>query len=76
MAAKRKQGGHPARQDDATDRLFRTMRATVELVRELDGRLSPDADVHLRAAALGMMTAYAELTGLPAPIQILGGQQQ
>ncbi|MFF2029531.1 hypothetical protein [Arthrobacter sp. NPDC058192] len=70
---KRKPGGHTARTDPATDRLFRTMRATVELVRDLDGRLSDDANVHLRAAALGVMTAYGELTGLPAPIQIIEG---
>ena len=75
MTPRTKPRGHPAKQDPDIDRLFRTMRATVELVRDLDGRLSPDAMVHLRASALGMMTAYAEIAGLPAPIQILGEQQ-
>lgn len=67
----KQRGGHPAKQDPGVDRLFRTMRANVELVRELDGRLSPEAHLNLKAAALGMMVAYAELTGLPAPHEIL-----
>lgn len=75
MTARTKPRGHPARQDPSTDKLFRTMRAAVELVRDLDGRLSPDAELHLRASALGMMTVWAELSGMPAPIQILGEQQ-
>jgi hypothetical protein len=32
--------------------------------------------VLVRASALGMMHTYAAMTGLPAPDQILGGQQQ
>jgi hypothetical protein len=73
VTAKRKSGGHPAKQDPDVAKLFRTMRATVELVQDLKGKVSPDADVNLRAAALGMMHTYAELTGLPAPAEILGG---
>ena len=73
MTPRRKPGGHPAKQDPDIDRLFRTMRSTVELVQTLNGRLTPEADVNLRAAALGMMTTYAELTGLPKPNQILEG---
>jgi len=49
------------------------MRATVELVKDLKGKVSDEADVNLRAAALGMMHTYAELAGLPAPTEILGG---
>ena len=75
MTTRKTPRGHPAKQDPAVAKLFRTMRATVELVQELNGKLSPDADVNLRAAALGMMTTYAELTGLPAPNQILGVNQ-
>lgn len=75
MTARTKPRGHPARQDPSADKLFRTMRAAVELVRDLDGRLTDDAMVNLRASALGMMTAYAELAGLPAPIQILGADE-
>ena len=70
MTARTKPRGHPARQDADTDRLFRTMRAAVELVRDLDGRLSPDAELHLRASALGMMHVYSALTGLPDPITL------
>jgi hypothetical protein len=73
VTPKRKPGGHPAKADPRVDRLFRTMRATVELVQELDGKLSPDGMLQLKAAALGQMGAYAELTGLPVPNQILGG---
>lgn len=69
--SRKKPGGHPARTDPATDRLFRTMKSTVELVQALDGRLSDDALLNLKAAALGQMNAYAELTGLPKPDQIL-----
>lgn len=54
-------------------KLFRTMRATVELVKDLNGKVSDEADVNLRAAALGLMHTYAELTGLPAPTEIIGG---
>lgn len=74
MTAKRKPGGHPAKQDPNVAQLFRTMRNTVELVKDLDGKLSDDGHLQLKAAALGLMGAYAELTGLPAPNQILGGK--
>lgn len=73
MTTKRKPGGHPAKQDESVAKLFRAMRATVELVRELDGRLSPEGHLNLRAAALGSMWAYSELAGLPAPDEIIGG---
>jgi len=75
MTPRKKPGGHPAKQDPAVAKLFRTMRAAVELVQELDGRLSDEGDVNLRASALGMMTAYAEIAGLPKPETIIGGQQ-
>jgi len=75
MTARRKPGGHPAKQDPDIAKLFRTMRATVELVRELEAKLSEDGLIHLRAAALGQMTAYAELTGLPNPYQIIEGDK-
>jgi hypothetical protein len=66
-----KRGGHPAKADPDVDRLFRTMKAGVELVRDLDGKLGEDAHLSLKAATLGLMVAYAELTGLPAPHEIL-----
>lgn len=73
MTQRKKPGGHPAKQDPDVAKLFRTMRATVELVKDLKGKVSDEADVNLRAAALGMMHTYAELAGLPAPTEILGG---
>jgi hypothetical protein len=75
LTTKRKPGGHPAKQDPDVAKAFRTMRAAVELVQALDGKLSPDNHLHLRAAALGLMHAYAELSGQPAPNEILGGKQ-
>jgi hypothetical protein len=72
---KRKPGGHPAKQDEATAKLFRTMRSTVELVQELDGKLQPETMLQLKAAALGLMGTYAAVTGLPAPDAIIGGKQ-
>jgi hypothetical protein len=72
---KRKPGGHPAKQDDHVAKLFRTMRNTVELVQELDGRLNPETMLQLKAAALGTMWVYSELAGLPAPDQIVGGKK-
>jgi len=72
---KRKPGGHPAKQDEATAKLFRTMRNTVELVQELDGKLNPETMLQLKAAALGLMGSYAAITGLPAPDTIIGGKQ-
>ena len=75
MSGRRKPGGHPAKQDPDVARTFRSMKSTVELVRDLEGRLTPDAHLNLRAAALGLMHTYAELAGLPAPNHILGAQQ-
>lgn len=75
MTQKRKPVGHPAKQDPDIARTFRTMRATVELVRDLEPRLTPDTHLHLRAAALGLMHTYAQLTGLPKPTDILQGEK-
>jgi len=71
---RRKQSGHPARQDTETERLFRTMRTTVELVQTLDSRLTPERMLELKAAALGLMGAYSELANLPSPTELLGGK--
>jgi hypothetical protein len=65
--------GHPARKDPNIDKLFRAMKANVELVRDLEGRLTEEKHVYLKAAALGLMHAYSELTGLPAPDQVIKG---
>ena len=73
MTPRTKPRGHPAKQDPSVAKLFRTMRAAVELVRDLDGRLSAEADVNLRASALGMMHIYAELSGMSTPETIIGG---
>ena len=51
------------------------MRTTVELVQTLDGKLTPERMLELKAAALGLMWCYSELTGLPAPDQILGRKE-
>ena len=72
---KRKPSGHPARQDTETEKLFRAMRTTVELVQALDQRLTPERMLELKAAALGLMTVYAELTNLPSPTELLGRKE-
>lgn len=68
---KRKPKGHPAKTDPSVDKMFRVMRASVELVKELNGKLTPENDVNLRASALGMMYVYSELTGLPSPSEVI-----
>ncbi|UYL88377.1 hypothetical protein SEA_EVEPICKLES_90 [Arthrobacter phage EvePickles] len=73
MSGRRKPGGHPAKQDPDVAKLFRAMRSTVELVRDLEGKLAPEVHLNLRASALGMMHTYAAMTGLPAPTEILKG---
>ena len=75
MTPRPKPRGHPAKQDPATAKLFRTMRAAVELVQELNGRLSAEADVNLRACALGLMHTYSELVGLPKPETIINQEK-
>lgn len=75
MTPRTKPRGHPAKQDAAIAKLFRTMRAAVELVQELDGRLSAEADVNLRASALGLMNTYSELVGLPKPETIINQEK-
>ena len=69
----RKPGGHPAKQDPDVAKTFRTMKSTVELVRDLETKLTPEAHLHLKAAALGLMHVYAEQTGMPAPTELIGG---
>lgn len=64
-------GGHPARQDATTKKLFATMRANVELVRDLQGKMSESRHEMLRASALGLMFAYSEIAGLPDPIDVV-----
>jgi hypothetical protein len=71
----KQKGGHPAKQDPDVAKLFRTMRSAVELVRDLDGKVSDDTLWDMKASALGMMVAYSELTGLPSPTEILTGEE-
>ncbi|QOC56440.1 hypothetical protein SEA_PAELLA_119 [Arthrobacter phage Paella] len=75
MASKKK-SGHPAKQDKEVARLSKVLEASVELVRDLDGRLSPDAQEKLSLASLGLMVAYFELTGKPSPIQLILTDQE
>ena len=50
------------------------MRATVELVRDLEPRLTDDAHLELKAAAYALMNTYAEITGLPKPNEVIKGK--
>lgn len=60
--------GHPAKRSPEAVKLERAMRDTVGLVRSLQGRVSEENHIHLRASALGLMVAYSDLTGLPSPL--------
>lgn len=73
MTKKRKKtGGDPSiKADPLKAKLFATMRANVELVRDLKGVISEDRHLMLRASSLGLMFAYSELTGLPDPVDVL-----
>ena len=72
----KKTTGHPAKKDPDIDKLYRTMRDAVELVRDLKPRLSPEQHVYLRGAAAGLMFNYSALTGLPSPIEVLEGDKR
>lgn len=71
MSQRKKPSGHPAKQDPQIDKLYRTMRSSVELVRDLEDRLTPTQLLYLKGAAAGMMFNYAALTGLPSPIEVV-----
>lgn len=75
MTTRRKPVGHPAKQDPDVAKTFRAMKSAVELVRDLEGKVSVEGHLNLRAGALALMHTYSELTGLPAPAEILGGKQ-
>lgn len=62
-------GGNPALKNDPTVlKVYRTMRAGVELVDELEGKLTEEQLEWAKSFALGMMLVYSELTGKPSPI--------
>lgn len=65
-----KPGGHPAKQDPEVAKLFKAMKNAVELVRDLGPRLSAENELILKASALGLMSAYSELTGMPSPFHV------
>lgn len=67
--------GNPAKtqQDPDEVKLYKAMRSTVELVRDLKGRLTPEQILWLEGSSVGLMFAYAELTGLPNPIEVIRG---
>lgn len=50
--------------------LFKTTALAVALVRTLEKRLDKDTHLLLKSSTLGMMHAYASLTGKPSPIQV------
>ena len=72
----KKTTGHPAKADPRIDKLYRTMRSAVELVRDLEGVLPPEQHLYLRASAAGLMFNYAALTGLPSPIEVIEGDKK
>lgn len=63
--------GNPARKDPKVAKLFKTMKASVELTRDLKDDLSVEHYEWLRASALGLMVAYSDMTGLPSPMDYI-----
>jgi hypothetical protein len=60
-----KLGGHP---DPEIQKLYRTLKNTVELCESLQDKLPAHTYEILRASCLGMMETYAVATGKPSPI--------
>lgn len=60
-----KLGGHP---DPEIQKLFRTLKNTVELCESLQDKIPTHTYEILRASCLGMMETYAVATGKPSPI--------
>jgi hypothetical protein len=60
-----KLGGHP---DPDIQKLFRTLKNSVELCESLQDKLPSDTYEVLRASTLGLMETYAQATGKPSPI--------
>lgn len=69
----KQKGGHPALKDPQVAKLHRTMTSAVELVRDLEGRLTPEQLDYLKGSSAGLMFCYSALTGQPTPIQIAIG---
>jgi hypothetical protein len=58
-------GGHP---DPDIQKLYRTLKNTVELTAALEDKLPGHTYEILRASCLGMMEVYSQATGKPSPI--------
>lgn len=61
--------GSPINRDPEVAKLFKAMKSAVELVRDLEGKVTDETHLHLKASALGLMVAYSELTGMPSPYE-------
>lgn len=71
MTPRKKPGGHPAKQDPVMATLDKTMKASVDLTRDLRDKLTEDTWLHVRSAALGLMWAWSELTGQTNPADVV-----
>ncbi|QFG09357.1 hypothetical protein SEA_SLOOPYJOE_65 [Arthrobacter phage Sloopyjoe] len=60
-----KLGGHP---DPEIQKLFRTLKNTVELTASLQDKVPAGTYEVLKASCLGMMEVYAVATNRPSPI--------
>jgi len=65
--SKKKTGGHPANKSPMDLRVYKAMVTTMELTRDLQGKVSEERFDNLRVASLGLMFVYSELTGMPKP---------
>lgn len=70
MKGKNSGRGNPAPVDPLEDEVLRTMKRLAVMTQKLKGRVSSDTFVHAQAAALSYGFVYAELTGLPSPVDV------
>lgn len=64
----------PRTDQELRDQLYDVMHGGVELVRDLQGRITEDDYLDLRAGVLGLMNVYSAVTGLPSPADYMKGQ--
>lgn len=63
-----KLGGHP---DPEVQKLFRTLKNSVELCETMQDKMPAGTYEVLRASTLGLMETYAQVTGKPSPISAI-----
>lgn len=71
MKRSKRLGGHPANSDPDVDKLYRTLKSSVELTAAFEDKLPASTFDVLKASTLGLMETYAQVTGKPSPIGLI-----